>query len=87
MLCMPFMNRGKIVGILYLENNLVAGAFTSGTGSARPALLTNGHLRGKRLDLQHSGAESRRTHRGIECKQGVVFNVHGLPARAGVYQG
>ncbi|MCP4690884.1 MAG: PAS domain-containing protein, partial [Desulfobacterales bacterium] len=29
-LCMPFMNRGKIVGILYLENNLVAGAFTSG---------------------------------------------------------
>ncbi len=28
-LCAPIHNQGKIVGILYLENNLVTGAFTS----------------------------------------------------------
>ncbi|MEB3885317.1 PAS domain S-box protein [Lyngbya sp. CCY1209] len=27
-LCMPIRNRGKLVGILYLENNLTSGAFT-----------------------------------------------------------
>jgi len=28
-LCSPLQNQGKLVGILYLENNLVTGAFTS----------------------------------------------------------
>ncbi|MTJ53167.1 AAA family ATPase [Anabaena sp. UHCC 0253] len=28
-LCNPIFNQGKLIGILYLENNLVAGAFTS----------------------------------------------------------
>ena len=27
-LCLPIMSRGKLIGILYLENNLTAGAFT-----------------------------------------------------------
>jgi predicted ATPase/serine phosphatase RsbU (regulator of sigma subunit)/tRNA A-37 threonylcarbamoyl transferase component Bud32 len=27
-LCAPIINQGKLVGILYLENNLIAGAFT-----------------------------------------------------------
>jgi len=27
-LCAPIMNKGKLTGILYMENNLVAGAFT-----------------------------------------------------------
>ena len=27
-LCMPLVNQGKLVGILYLENNLMTGAFT-----------------------------------------------------------
>ena len=27
-LCMPLVNQGKLVGILYLENNLIVGAFT-----------------------------------------------------------
>ncbi|HNC01140.1 MAG TPA: adenylate/guanylate cyclase domain-containing protein, partial [Leptospiraceae bacterium] len=27
-LCMPLLNRGEMTGILYLENNLIAGAFT-----------------------------------------------------------
>ncbi len=26
-LCLPFVNRGKLIGLLYLENNLVAGVF------------------------------------------------------------
>jgi len=29
-LCMPITTRGKLVGILYLENNALAGAFTAG---------------------------------------------------------
>jgi len=29
LLCSPIVNRGKLIGILYLENNLIAGAFTS----------------------------------------------------------
>ena len=29
LLCTPIKNRGKLIGILYLENNLVTGAFTS----------------------------------------------------------
>jgi PAS domain S-box-containing protein len=28
LLCMPIINQGKLLGILYLENNLIAGAFT-----------------------------------------------------------
>ncbi|MCV6637603.1 AAA family ATPase [Candidatus Albibeggiatoa sp. nov. NOAA] len=28
LLCMPLLNRGKLVGVLYLENNLIKGAFT-----------------------------------------------------------
>ena len=27
-LCMPLLNRGEMSGILYLENNLITGAFT-----------------------------------------------------------
>ncbi|WP_437589725.1 AAA family ATPase [Sorangium sp. So ce1000] len=27
-LCMPLLNQGKLIGVLYLENNLAAGAFT-----------------------------------------------------------
>ncbi len=29
LLCIPIVNRGKLIGIVYLENNLIAGAFTS----------------------------------------------------------
>jgi predicted ATPase/signal transduction histidine kinase len=29
LLCIPVMNQGKLLGILYLENNLTSGAFTS----------------------------------------------------------
>ncbi|MDT9295492.1 MAG: adenylate/guanylate cyclase domain-containing protein [Arthrospira platensis PCC 7345] len=29
LLCMPIYHRGNLVGILYLENNLISGAFTS----------------------------------------------------------
>jgi predicted ATPase/signal transduction histidine kinase/tRNA A-37 threonylcarbamoyl transferase component Bud32 len=29
LLCSPILNRGKLIGIVYLENNLIAGAFTS----------------------------------------------------------
>ena len=29
-LCFPVLNQGKISGILYLENNLIANAFTAG---------------------------------------------------------
>lgn len=29
LLCSPLVNQGKLTGIIYLENNLVAGAFTS----------------------------------------------------------
>ncbi len=28
-LCVPLLNQGELIGILYLENNLIAGAFTS----------------------------------------------------------
>ncbi|HAO12328.1 MAG TPA: hypothetical protein DCQ51_14420 [Planktothrix sp. UBA8407] len=28
-LCVPLLNQGKLIGILYLENNLITGAFTS----------------------------------------------------------
>ncbi|MFB2768286.1 AAA family ATPase [Pelatocladus sp. BLCC-F211] len=28
-LCMPIVNQGKLIGILYLENKLIAGAFTA----------------------------------------------------------
>ncbi|MCA1992140.1 MAG: AAA family ATPase, partial [Coleofasciculus sp. S288] len=28
-LCTPLLNQGKLIGILYLENNLISGAFTS----------------------------------------------------------
>lgn len=27
-LCMPLVNQGQLIGVLYLENNLVSGVFT-----------------------------------------------------------
>ncbi|BAY92901.1 MULTISPECIES: trifunctional serine/threonine-protein kinase/ATP-binding protein/sensor histidine kinase [unclassified Tolypothrix] len=41
-LCMPILHKGKLLGILYLENNLAKGAFTS-DGSA--------NAKGERIEL------------------------------------
>ncbi len=60
-LCMPLTTKDKLVGVLYLENNLAAGAFTSGhlevlkvLNSQAAISLENARLYDKLADYSHS---------------------------------
>ena len=60
-LCMPLTTKDKLVGVLYLENNLAAGAFTSGhlevlkvLSSQAAISLENARLYDKLADYSHS---------------------------------
>jgi len=60
-LCMPLTTKDKLVGVLYLENNLVTGAFTSGhlevlkvLSSQAAISLENARLYDKLADYSHS---------------------------------
>jgi predicted ATPase/signal transduction histidine kinase/tRNA A-37 threonylcarbamoyl transferase component Bud32 len=69
LLCVPLINQGQVSGILYLENNLVAGAFTPG----RVELL-------RLLSAQMAMAlDNARVYASLEAK--VVERTHEL-ARA-----
>ncbi|HEU5098302.1 MAG TPA: GAF domain-containing protein, partial [Roseiflexaceae bacterium] len=71
-LCLPIIRQSQLVGMLYLENNLVAGAFTSTTLTALEVLAAQAAiaLDNARLyaDLQRENAERQRAeekYRGI----------------------
>jgi predicted ATPase/signal transduction histidine kinase len=61
-LCLPLLNQSRLVGLLYLENNLVAGAFTVKRSSILGVLSTHAaiSLENARLYEQLVGESARR---------------------------
>jgi PAS domain S-box-containing protein len=61
-LCLPLINRGKLIGVLYLENNLTAGAFAA----SRIAVL-------KLLASQAAiSLENTRLYRDLELREAKI---------------
>ena len=72
-LCLPIVRQTQLVGILYLENNLVAGAFTSNTLTALELLATQAaiSLDNARLyaGLQRENAERQQAEEALQESQ------------------
>lgn len=74
-LCYPLLNQGKLVGIVYLENNLTVGAFSADriellqliSGQAAIA-LTNAQLYAENIEYTHT-LEAKVTKRTAELEQ------------------
>ncbi|MEG4445851.1 AAA family ATPase [Microcoleus sp. AT9_B5] len=90
-LCSPILHQGKLIGILYLENNLTAGAFTSDRVEllnllcAQAAIsLENARLYERSLEyaqqLEQSfnelSAAQSRFHNLVDNVPGVVYQYH-----------
>ncbi|HLO48477.1 MAG TPA: AAA family ATPase, partial [Kamptonema sp.] len=80
-LCSPILHQGKLMGILYLENNLAKGAFTSDRVEllnllcAQAAIsLENAQLYERSLEsLSELNAAQSRFHNLVDNVPGVVF--------------
>ncbi|BBD57634.1 ATP-binding region ATPase domain protein [Nostoc sp. HK-01] len=60
-LCSPIVNQGKLVGILYLENKLIAGAFTPARLEVLQLLSSQAAISLENARLYHDLAEYNRT--------------------------
>lgn len=60
-LCAPLLNQGQIIGIIYLENNLIAGAFTSDRLELLKVLSASAAISIENARLYTNLAESNRT--------------------------
>ncbi|MEH2096713.1 trifunctional serine/threonine-protein kinase/ATP-binding protein/sensor histidine kinase, partial [Nostoc sp.] len=93
-LCSPILHQGKLMGILYLENNLATGAFTSDRVEllnllcAQAAIsLENAQLYQRSLEysqqLEHSlnelGTAQSRFHNLVDNVPGVVYQYQMTP--------
>ncbi|MEG4571435.1 AAA family ATPase [Microcoleus sp. N3A4] len=93
-LCSPILHQGKLMGILYLENNLAKGAFTSDRVELLNLLCTQAaiSLENARLyeqsqtysqQLEHSldelGTAQSRFHNLVDNVPGVVFQYQMTP--------
>ncbi|AUT01498.1 serine/threonine protein kinase [Nostoc sp. CENA543] len=74
-LCTPIVNQGKLIGILYLENNLIAGAFTSERVEVLQLLSSQAAISLENARLYNSLEEYNRTleikvaHRTLELQE------------------
>ena len=60
-LCAPLINQGQLIGIIYLENNLIAGAFTSDRLALLKVLSVSAAISIENARLYTNLAESNRT--------------------------
>ncbi|MBC1221290.1 ATP-binding protein, partial [Nostoc sp. UCD120] len=60
-LCLPIINQGKLIGLLYLENNLMKGAFTGDRLEVLKLLATQSAISLENAQLYHSLEESNQT--------------------------
>ncbi|WP_293128425.1 AAA family ATPase [Microcoleus sp. bin38.metabat.b11b12b14.051] len=60
-LCAPLLNQGQLIGIIYLENNLIAGAFTSDRVELLKVLSASAAISIENARLYNNLAESNRT--------------------------
>jgi predicted ATPase/signal transduction histidine kinase len=60
-LCIPIVNQGKLIGILYLENNLIKGAFTNDRVEVLKLLTIQAAISLENARLYHDLEESNQT--------------------------
>ncbi|RUT07234.1 serine/threonine protein kinase [Dulcicalothrix desertica PCC 7102] len=70
-LCFPLLNQGKLVGIIYLENNLTNGAFTSAHLEILPILSTQAAISIENATLYNT-LELKVKERTNELSQALV---------------
>ncbi|MEH1932784.1 MAG: GAF domain-containing protein [Nostoc sp.] len=77
MLCLPILNQGRLVGILYLENHLTSGVFTSNRILVLNFLCTQAaiSLENARLyaNLQQSEARFQKVADNVP---GAIYQLH-----------
>ncbi|MBI5544297.1 MAG: PAS domain S-box protein, partial [Deltaproteobacteria bacterium] len=65
LLCAPLLSLGRLVGVLYLENNLVTGAFTRGRVELLEMLLAQAAISLENARSYHALRESEANYRRI----------------------
>jgi len=73
LLCLPIARQTRLLGMLYLENSLVTGAFTPGRLSVLELLASQSAISLENAmlysDLEQENAERRRAERALEANQ------------------
>ncbi|WAS91371.1 AAA family ATPase [Nannocystis punicea] len=73
LLCLPVARQARLLGMLYLENSLVTGAFTAGRLSVLELLASQSAISLENAmlyaDLEQENAERRRAERALEANQ------------------
>ncbi|MGK3987086.1 AAA family ATPase [Sorangium sp. So ce136] len=75
-LCLPIMRQARLLGLLYLENNLVAGAFTATRLSVLDLLASQSAISLENAmlvsELEQENAERRRAERELRANQNTL---------------
>ncbi len=76
MLCLPIVRQARLLGVLYLENNLVTGAFTSGRLTVLELLASQSAISLENAmlytDIEQENAERRRAERELRESQATL---------------
>ncbi|WP_437850572.1 AAA family ATPase [Sorangium sp. So ce363] len=72
-LCLPIVRQARLLGLLYLENGLVAGAFTQGRLTVLELLASQSAISLENAmlyaDIEQENAERRRAERDLQANQ------------------
>ncbi|WP_437522063.1 AAA family ATPase [Sorangium sp. So ce726] len=75
-LCLPIVRQARLLGVLYLENRLVAGAFTPGRLTVLELLASQSAISLENAmlyaDIEQENAERRRAERGLRESQATL---------------
>ncbi|WP_437586188.1 AAA family ATPase [Sorangium sp. So ce1000] len=75
-LCLPIMRQARLLGVLYLENGLVAGAFTPGRLTVLELLTSQSAISLENAmlytDIQQENAERRRAEHALKTNQATL---------------
>ena len=79
LLCLPIARQTRLLGVLYLENNLVAGAFTAGRLSVLELLASQSAISLENAmlysDLEEENTERRRAECALEANQKTLHAI------------
>ncbi|WP_437522035.1 AAA family ATPase [Sorangium sp. So ce726] len=75
-LCLPIMRQARLLGVLYLENGLVAGAFTPGRLTVLELLTSQSAISLENAmlyaDIEQENAERRRAEQALKANQATL---------------
>ncbi|WP_129574045.1 MULTISPECIES: AAA family ATPase [Sorangium] len=87
-LCLPIVRQARLIGLLYLENNLITGAFTPGRLSVIELLASQSAISLENAmlyaELEQENAERRRAEQALKANQEMLQAIVDNSA-AGVY--